>query len=118
MLNTKNADLRAELKILKREKEHAIFELQSFIDSAVKVSIASKRLGVSIEFKIKKDNMRKDEQNIKSNHYKETRAMRKENVKLVGTIEKCDVKLVGTIEYNIKSEMSMHLKSNYENEQL
>ena len=77
----------------------------------------NERLRASIEFKIRKDNTRKEKQNMESKHYRETRAIRKENVKLVRTIEE-KVKLVGIIECNLKSEMVRHLESNYNNDQL
>ena len=60
----KSTDLLAELEILKREKEHAISEVQVSIDSAVKLVIANERLGANIDFKIRKDNKRKEKQNI------------------------------------------------------
>ena len=113
----KNTDLLSELEIMKREKENATSELQCSIDAAVQVAISNERLGASIEVKIRKDNTRKEIQNMESKHYRETRAIRKENVKLVGTIEE-KVKLVGIIECNRKSEMARHLESNYDNDQL
>ena len=101
---------------MKREKENAISELQCSIDAAVRVAISNERLGASIEFKIRKDNTRKEIQNMESKHYRETRVIRKKNVKLVGTIEE-KVKLVGIIKCNLKSEMARHLESNYDNDQ-
>ena len=77
-----------KLEIVKRGKDHAISQVQSFIDSVVKVVIANDHLGTSIEFKIGKDNTRKKKQNIESKHYKEMRAMSKKNVRLFGTIKK------------------------------
>jgi hypothetical protein len=111
-----NTDLLAEPEIPKREKEQAIYEVQFSINSAAKVAIANERLGASIKLKIKKDNTRKERHNIESKHYKEMRAIRKENAKLVETIEE-KVKLVGIIECNLKTEMAMHLKYKYNNEQ-
>ena len=84
----KNKDIMTKLEIVKRGKDHAISQVQSFIDSVVKVVIANDHLGTSIEFKIGKDNTRKKKQNIESKHYKEMRAMSKKNVRLFGTIKK------------------------------
>ena len=72
---------------MKRDKETALSELQCSIAAAVRVAISNERLSASIEFKIRKDDTRKEKQNIESKHYKEMREIRKENVQLVGTIE-------------------------------